>query len=115
MPGLGASTEAQQAVFEGLQPGNIATKIYEADGAYIVLQLIARDQPQTTDFDKQADQLVAELRQKRGRQFVDTWLRERCESLAQKNRIIPNGELLRESDDKGNQIATQYHPCMSFR
>jgi parvulin-like peptidyl-prolyl isomerase len=114
MPGLGTSKDAISAVFEELAPTKIATKIYEADGNYIVLQLIARENPDVTAFDKDADERVAALRTKRGEAFLDTWLRERCEAMVQKGKIVPNPELLRETDEKGNVVQTNYRPCSSF-
>src|SRR5262249_12016456 len=114
MPGLGTSKDAINAVFEELAPGKIATKIFDADGNYILLQLIARDTPDVTLFDKDADARIAELRTRRGQQFLDTWLRERCETLLQKGKLLPNADLLRETDEKGNVVQTQYHPCATF-
>jgi hypothetical protein len=114
MPGLGVSKDAMTAVFEELAPGNIAKKIYEADGNYIVLQLISRDTPDVAAFDKDADKRISELRARRGAAFLDSWLRERCEALVTKGKLIPNSELLRETDDKGNLLQSQYRPCQSF-
>src|SRR4029077_13518138 len=108
MPGLGTSKDAMAAVFEELAPGNIAKKIYEADGNFIVLQLISRDMADVAAFDKDADKRIAELRTRRGAAFLDSWLRERCEALLTKGKLIPNSELLRETDDKGNLLQSQY-------
>jgi parvulin-like peptidyl-prolyl isomerase len=114
MSGLGSSKDAQNAVFEELAPGNIAKKIYEADGSYIVIQLISRDTPDIATFDKDADARIAELRSRRGAAFLDSWLRERCEAMLAKGKIVPNTELLRETDEKGNLLKSQYRPCQSF-
>ena len=103
------------ALFDELTPGMLAKKVYEGDGAYAVVQLISRSQPKVEDFDKDADRMVEELRGERAQQFVEEWLKERCEKLAADKKIKPNAGLLRETDDKGNLLPTQYHPCMSFR
>ena len=63
MSGIGASKEAATALFEELTPGMLAKQVYDADGAFIVMQLISRTQPNVADFDKDADRLVSELRQ----------------------------------------------------
>lgn len=115
MPGLGSSKEAIAAVFDGLQPGNIAKQVYEADGAYIAIQLIARVQPNVADFDKTADRRVAELRETRGQQFLDDWLKTKCEALAKEGKIKPAKQLLVERDEQGNILPIGYKPCMSFR
>jgi hypothetical protein len=115
MPGLGNSKAAQDAVFDELEVGRIADKVYEANGDYILVQLEGREKPNVADFDKSADQLVAELREHRAASFVNTWLRERCEQLAKDGKIQVNPDLIAEHDDQGRALPTQYHPCISFR
>jgi ribosome biogenesis SPOUT family RNA methylase Rps3 len=115
MPGLGQSKEAITAVFEELQPNNLAKQIYEADGAYIVVQLIARSQANVADFDKDADRRVAELRATRGQEFLEEWMKNKCETLAKDGKIRPQQELLIEHDDQGKLLPIGYKPCMSFR
>lgn len=115
MPGLGSSKEAISAVFEELQPGDLGKRIYEADGAYIAIQLIAHEQPRVEDFDKTADRRVAELRGTRGQEFLEQWLKTRCEALAKEGKIKPAQQLLIERDEQGNVLPIGYKPCMSFR
>ncbi len=114
MPGLGQSKEAVDAVFDELKPGELAPRIFFADNAYILVQLVSRAQPNVTDFDKEADHRVAELRQSRGQAFVEEWLKEKCEALAKDGKIKPNAELILDHDDQGKILPTQYRPCMSF-
>jgi hypothetical protein len=115
MSGLGTSKEAIAAVFDELQPGNLAKQIYDAEGSYIVVQLISRTQPNVADFDKDADRRVAELRIQRGQAFLEEWLKTKCETLAKDNKIRPNPELLIERDEQGKILPVGYKPCMSFR
>jgi hypothetical protein len=42
-------------------------------------------------------------------------MKDRCEQLVKDNRITPNPELLRETDDQGKLLPVSYKPCMSFR
>ncbi len=115
LPGVGKSKEAVNALFDELQQGDLAKHAYDADGAYVIVQLVARTTPNVADFDKEADQRVAELRAKRGQEFLDTWLKDKCETAYKEGRIRPNAELIQERDDKGNPLPVQYRPCMSFR
>jgi parvulin-like peptidyl-prolyl isomerase len=115
MPGLGASKEAQQAVYDDLQPGMLGKQVYEANGDYIILQLIQREKPNVAEFDKDADARVAQLRETRSRAFLNDWLKERCETLAKEDKIRANPELLADHDDQGRLLPTQYKPCISFR
>jgi hypothetical protein len=93
----------------------LAKRVYEADGGYIVMQLISRRSPKVEDFEKDADRMVEELRAQRGQLFVEQWMKERCEKLAKDGKISVNPGLLRETDDAGNVVQSQYRPCMSFR
>jgi parvulin-like peptidyl-prolyl isomerase len=115
MPGLGKSKEAIAAVFDELEPGQLASQIYEADGNFILIQSVARAKPNVADFDKDADRRVSELRESRAHEFLNGWLKHRCEELAKDGKIRPNAELIAEHDDQGKLLPTQYHPCISFR
>jgi parvulin-like peptidyl-prolyl isomerase len=112
--GLGQSKAAIAAVFEDLHAGDLAKKVYEAEGAFVVVQLVDRRQPDVKEFDKDADRRVAELRTARAQAFLDEWMRDRCEALAKDNKIKPNPELLVEHDDNGKLLPVTYRPCMSF-
>lgn len=115
MSGLGTSKEAVAALFDELSPGMLAKKVYEADGGFVLMQLISRSAPKAEDFEKEADRLVEELRTNRGQAFLEEWLKERCEKLAKDGRIKPNDALLREFDDAGKPLPVTYKPCMSFQ
>ncbi|MEO8845922.1 MAG: peptidylprolyl isomerase [Kofleriaceae bacterium] len=115
MPGLGQSKDAIEAVYGGdLHPGDLAKKVYEADGSYVVIQLVDRKTPNVKDFDKEADRLTAALRTTRANAFLDDWMRDKCEGLAKDGKIKPNPELLIERDDAGKVLPVTYKPCMSF-
>ena len=114
MSGLGQSKEAIDAVYTQLKPGELAKKVYDAEGAFVVIQLVDRRRPEIKDFDKDADRRVAELRDERAQAFLDTWLRDKCEALAKDSKIKPNPELLIERDDAGKVLPQSYKPCMSF-
>lgn len=115
MPGLGSSKEAIAALFDELKPGNLAQRVYEADGAYIAIQLVAHAQPNAADFDKGAERRIAELRETRAQEFLEDWLKNKCETLAREGKIKPQPQLLIERDDQGNALPITYKPCMSFR
>ncbi len=115
MPGVGQSKEAIADLFENLQPGQLGSRVYDTDGGFVILQLVQRPPaPLVTDFDKDADKRVHELRQERADAFLDVWLRDRCQTLAKANKIHPNAELLLERDDAGKVLPVTYHPCMTF-
>jgi hypothetical protein len=115
MSGIGSSKEAAAALFDELSPGMLAKRVYEGDGGYAVVQLVSRQDPNTADFDKDADRLVEELRQARAQTFVEEWMKNRCEQLLKEDRITANAELIRETDDAGKPLPVTYRPCMSFQ
>jgi hypothetical protein len=115
MSGIGSSKEAAAALFDELSPGMLAKRVYEGDGGYAVVQLITRQDPNTAEFDKDADRLVAELRQARAQAFVEEWMKAKCEQLVKDGRITPNAGLVRETDDTGKALPVTYRPCMSFQ
>jgi hypothetical protein len=115
MPGIGPSKEASNALFDELGPNKLASKVYQAGENYYLIQLVDKTQPKADDFDKEAAEVIAELREARAAQAVESWLRNQCETLAKENKIKVNPDLVRETDDKGNVRPTQYSPCQSFR
>ena len=114
LPGIGASEELAGVLFDQLAPGQVAKRIYEADGKYYVVQLTAKQSVDLKDFDKKADQLVEELRASRAQAFLKQWLKSRCEQLVKDGKIKPNPGLLVEHDDEGKPLPVTYKPCMTF-
>jgi hypothetical protein len=120
LPGIGKSRAASDALFDVLGEGETSKKIYqtvdkEGGVRYFVIALVEKTQPKVADFEKEADADLDELREQRAAETLDGWLKDKCESLAKDGKIKVNQELLRETDDKGNLIQTQYHPCMTFQ
>ncbi len=120
MPGIGKSKEIADALFDTLAVGEVPKTIYEVERqrenvpehVYVVIQLVDKQLAKAEDFDKEAAEDIAELREQRAASVLETWLRDRCETLAKDQRITPNMELLRETNDKGEPIPTQYRLCM---
>jgi hypothetical protein len=115
MQGLGTSKEAAGALFDELSAGMLAKQVYEADGSFVIMQLVSRNSPKVEDFEKEADRLVEELRQTRGQAFLQEWLKDRCEKFAKDGKIKPNRGLVQEFDDAGKPLPSEYQPCMSLR
>jgi hypothetical protein len=114
--GLGESPELVKALFEQLDDGALADRIYEVrvGGAYgggetefVVVQLIERTRPDLTAFDNQADQLVAQLEARRGAEIVRDWMLARCTELVERERIRINNDLL-VTGDEGERRSFQY-------
>lgn len=115
LPELGTSKAAAKAVFDELAINDLGKQIYQVDDSYVIVQLIDRQQPKMEDFDKDADQRLRGLRDRRGQELLEGWLKEQCEALAKANRIKPNPSLTHDTDEKGKPGPAFYRPCMSFR
>ena len=115
MPGIGKSAPIETALFDELGQGELAKTVYEADGKLVLVQLVDKTQPKITDFNKEADEDVLELQQQRASETLEAWLKDRCETLAKAGKIKIAQDLLRETDDKGNLVQSQYKPCITFR
>ncbi len=115
LPELGTSKAAAHAIFDELAANELAKQIFQVDDSFAVVQLIERQAPKMEDFDKDADQRVRGLRDRRGQELLEGWLKERCEALAKANRIKPNPGLTRDQDEKGKLGPSFYRPCMTFR
>jgi parvulin-like peptidyl-prolyl isomerase len=114
LPGFGRSKEISDALFDELGKNQLGKKVYQVGDDYFVIQLVEKTTPDIKDFDKEAEEATAELRQARATEAVDSWLRTRCDTLVQQNKIKVNPDLLRETDDKGNVVQVRYQPCQSF-
>ncbi len=108
---VGTSKEVVRALFDELAPGAVADRIYEADGNYVLVQLVTRDLPDEKVFDKDAARRIAQLRDLRGEELVNAWLKDRCDALAKDDKIKPAASLLRQEDEKGNALPPSYRVC----
>lgn len=116
LPVVGGSKEAIAALFDDLTPGMIGKSVYVTDeGSYVVIQLTEKSAPKVEEFEKVADEELRGLREQRAVLAVEEWLKQRCEALAKDGKIKPLGDLITETDDKGQPLPAVYRPCMSFR
>lgn len=115
VPGIGKSKDIANALFDELGPNDVAKKVFFVGDKYYLVQLVEKALPKLEDFDKEAEADIAELRKARADEALDLWLKDKCEALAKDGKIKVNQELLRETDDKGNLVQTQYRPCSSYR
>jgi parvulin-like peptidyl-prolyl isomerase len=135
LPAVGSAADAKRALFDELSPGNVAKRVYDGDGGFVLVQLLERRTADFgPDFDKQADWLINEpchlekvpgafggpeqyfekcgLRATRARKLVEAFLKQRCDELVKDNKIHPNDEYLTETDEKtGQRVQSGYKPC----
>jgi len=112
---LGKSRELIRAVFDELSPGMIGPRVYEVDGAFVVVQLQDKKLAKVDDFDKQADRLVANLASERGEQLLSRWIAERCHKLVAEKKIEFSQDKVAERDPEGRPTKVTYRPCESMQ
>ena len=113
MPGIGTDKAATTALWDELQPGSVAKVIYQGEGgAYLLVELVAKQTPNVTDFDKDAAAKTEALRDERAKKFLSAWISSRCDELAKAGKITYQTGLMRETDDNGKPVPNAYQPCM---
>jgi len=110
----GLPKDAVPVVFDELRANQVSDKVFESEGNFVIVGLAERGQPKMEEFDKNADRVLADLRELRARMLIEDFLKTRCEELQKENKIKPAAELVRETDDQGNPLPTTYKPCSSF-
>ncbi len=114
IPGLGESKAAVQAVFEGLEIGQVAHQVFEIGNDYVILELAGRTDPDLDQFTKDEPQLLQQARLEKAQDVLGQWLKDRCEKVAKAGEIQVNQSLFDVTDDKGQKIPGNYKPCQFF-
>lgn len=119
---LGESAEIARVVFDELATGQVAKRIYEiksgaidAAPSYVVLQVTSKQLADVAEFEKNADQNVANLSTELGARYLTDWLRTRCTALVAKGAIKPATDLITPVDDEGRRLPIMYQPCESMQ
>ena len=112
--GIGTSKPMVNALFDELAPGALAKQLYEVDDGYVIVQLVAKDQPKMDEFDKDADAKIARLSQERGAGVLGEWLKTQCDELEKKGKIVVDKTLLRDQDEQGKTKTIPFAPCSAF-
>jgi SurA N-terminal domain/PPIC-type PPIASE domain len=113
LPGLDA--DGVKAVFDELGKGDFASRVFEADGNFSLVQVTDKAQAKIEDFEKDAARIIDEMRKQRGEQLVQDWIKTRCEELTTAGKIKPRADKTAEYDDKGKPVPTTYRPCITLR
>lgn len=114
MPQLpAAGKEGTKALFDELTAGKPATRVYETDGAYSVLEVIDKGEPKNEDFEKDAAKHIAELRRARAAAALLDWAKTRCEQLKKEDKIKPAPRYVVERGEDGKNVQT-YQPCANY-
>lgn len=119
IPDLGVSKDLMATLFDELDDGAIAPKIYSVKllqngitggEAFVVVQVITRSKPDLSTFDAQESSLREDMESERGNAIVGSWLQDRCKTLNDAGKIKPSQDALLTTED-GQQKLIPYTPC----
>ncbi len=111
---VGNSPEAILEIFEKLEPGQLASKVFEVDNGFVLLSLVNRQQPDLKRFETDYESLQQAHAQERAQATVTTWLAEQCKAAVKSNAIQVSDRFLSYTDDKGKVAVLAYQPCSTF-
>jgi parvulin-like peptidyl-prolyl isomerase len=113
LPGLGK--ELVPVVFDEMTGGMLAKRVYEADGAFILVQVTAKGEASMDEFEKDAPALVGRMRMTRAAYLVEDWLKARCVALDKDGKITVPDEFKNPTPDEDKKPVMPYKTCMTFR
>jgi hypothetical protein len=107
--------ELQTALFETMGEHQIATRVFQVGGSYVLVELVRKNLPDDKQFEKTATDDVARLAYARGEKHFETFLRDQCETLWKAGKIKDwNKQLLVRNDENGKQVQMPYQPCFTL-
>ena len=114
IPGLGESKKALQAIFAGLELGQVAPGVFEIGNDYVILELAGLTEPDLDQFTKDEPQLLQQARLEKAQDVLGQWLKDRCEKVAKDGDIQVNQTLFEVTNDQGQKVKGNYKPCQFF-
>jgi peptidyl-prolyl cis-trans isomerase D len=108
VPVIGVSAELSKAIFGLTTEAPFAGPV-EVSGAYVVVKLKERKQPDMAEFEKKKLELLRDATLVKGEEVVSEWAMRRCVEAKEAKRIDVNRELLRY--EAGPEGVVAYEPC----
>jgi parvulin-like peptidyl-prolyl isomerase len=112
--GVGESPELVTAIFDELEEGKPADRIFEVGDSFVIVDLVERTGPEDASFTKEEAQLREDAINMKAGQLLGGWLSGRCKQLAADGDLSYDKELVRAQDEDGHELPDQYQPCKFF-
>lgn len=112
--GLGQSPEAVKAIFDELEIGATAHRLFEFGDDFVLLKLTSRREPDLDDFKKRESVLLQQARFEKANDVLGSWLQKRCRDLHADDKIGVNNSYLTVQDDNGKNLPVTYKACQFF-
>lgn len=109
--GLGKSKELMDVIFDQLADGQLAPKVYEVDGNFVVVQVVSRKNPDPAKFtEEEKARIMRSIAAERGYGLLRDWVETRCKALVNAGKVGINQSLLAQLSDDPKQ-PFRYQAC----
>ena len=103
-----------RSLFEDLQTGGVAPKVFEVDDKFVVFVVTERTDANPKEFtDSTRTRIKGDLTAERGFVAVQDWVSKRCMALAEAGRIGLNAAMLQQI--LGTDSAFRYEVCSTLK
>jgi peptidyl-prolyl cis-trans isomerase D len=114
LPGIGTLPELTTELFDSLEVGALASKVYELSGDAFVVRLESREEPDMSKFQEQKARLADGLRDRKAYDAVTAYQATRCRAARERGQIKFDPALVLYGDVDA-KLQTPYVPCMTLR
>jgi hypothetical protein len=114
VPQLGRSPDLVRAVFTELESGQLADRVYEVEGSFVIVQLTVRQEPDLERFAAEEDTLRRRYTEEKSYEVLRAWTQDRCRALVERRAIGFNKEVFDLRDDRDRPLPVTYQPCSMF-
>lgn len=110
---IGRSAELAKALFKELQPGQVAPKVYDVDGNFVVAKLISRTEPDMKKLEAERQTMAMELAEDKAARMVRNYGQRTCQAKRGDIDVVKTFVEYGEIDDKTGKRITDapYVPC----
>jgi peptidyl-prolyl cis-trans isomerase D len=110
-PYIGRSEELVAVLFDHMKAGDLGDKVYEVDGAFVIVKMTDRSDADLEAFEKQRDTIYESYLREKNQRILDDWVFERCQDVASAGEITVNSAYVSYSNPDGDPIPSTYKPC----
>jgi hypothetical protein len=114
LAGVGESEELLTDLFEKIEVGKLADKVYEVSGppdAFVIVQLKEREDADMTKFDAEKEELKSGIAYSKGVRRLAAWLMDRCVKSSKDGDIKINPAIIQD-EDSGKKV--NYQACSTM-
>lgn len=110
-PYVGNSAELANALFDELEAGTLAPRVFEVDDGYLVVFLESKKLPDMERFEEEKAQLNLSYAREKAFRSLTAWKDARCQAMVDGEDIAINREFVSYTDAEGATLPSAYRPC----